>query len=73
MELKSLGIVSDSNKESTGRDSLANFRAELGAKEGESVKAEVLISDHLPLQRVHEVQDLFYNANEKAFDQLSAE
>jgi hypothetical protein len=72
MELKSLGIMS--NKESAGRDSQSNLRAELGIhKERDSGKDEVLISDQLPLQRVHEVQDLFYNANEKAFDQLSGE
>jgi len=65
LDLKSLNIFSP--KTNTTQDSFSLLRQESGRERDRNV------SDQLPLSRVYELQDLFYNISDKGFDQLSSE
>jgi len=68
LDLKTLNIFSP--KTNATQDSFSLFKQDSGARDRDRDRA---VSDQLPLSRIYELQDLFYNVSDKGFDQLSSE
>ena len=71
LELKSLNIVTPNSRpvqESTSPITLESVR-----KDKHNGSSDRIISDRLPVSKLYEVQDLFYNITDKEFDRLSSE
>jgi len=68
LELKSMNIFSPTSMVGTTQDSFSQLRHESGVS-----NREALISDQIPYSKLYELQDTFYSASDKGFDQLSAD
>ena len=71
LELKSLNIVTPNNR--PVQESAAPITLESVRKDKHNGTSDRIISDRLPVSRLYEVQDLFYNITDKEFDRLSSE